>query len=213
MTQQQAPASPTCVHTVLPLPPYPKILLLSVSFLLSLTPTGMSPCLTHISINHTFQNLTHHSLCKEGLQALACIRNTWTICWQDPTSNVSDSTGLSRTGTCISNKFPADNDSAGPGTTSGEQRPYSTSWHCSSCWNVTSQPHSHSRHYSVSGHCLMLRLLSSFLQVCLSYLVRPSTRLDVLMFTCWVLICIFHLFMEVHHLPFNFPSTPPCGSL
>lgn len=67
------------------------------------------------------------------------------------------------------------------GTTPGEQRPQSTSWHCSSCWNATSQPHSHCRLYSVSGHCLMLRLLSSFLQVCLSYLVRPSTGLYVYM--------------------------------
>lgn len=116
-------------------------------------------------------------------------------------------------GACISNKFPAGTDPAGPGTTPGEQRPHSTSWHCSSCWNATSQPHSHRGHYSVSGHCLMLRLLSSFLQVCLSYLVRPRTGLHVLMFLCWVLICIFHWFMEVHRLPFNFPSTPVSGSL
>lgn len=59
-----------------------------------LTLPGMSTCPTHISINNTFQGLTHYWLCKEGSQASACIRITWTACWQDPASRVSDSTGL-----------------------------------------------------------------------------------------------------------------------
>lgn len=80
----QAPAGPTCVHIVLPLPPYPGILLLPVSFLLLLTLTGMSPCPTHTSTNYTFQSLTHYSLCKEGSQASACIRTTWTAAGRTP---------------------------------------------------------------------------------------------------------------------------------
>lgn len=114
-----SPAGPCrpnmCAHCVASTS-YPKILLLPVSFLLSLTLTGMSPCPTHISINKHLSEF-NPLLTLEGRVASFSMHQNHLDCLlagphlQSFWFNRSGA-GL---GICISNKFPADANAAGPG--------------------------------------------------------------------------------------------------
>lgn len=109
-------------------------------------PPGMS---LWVPLPYSHLNTPHLSsfnpvlrLCKEGLQASACIR----IRWQDGTPE----SGLGLR-TWISNTSPAEADAE---TAPGD---------CSSHWDAVSHPPSYCGTYSTRGCCLILRRLSAFL--------------------------------------------------
>lgn len=110
-------------------------------------------------------------------------------------------------GTCISNKFPAGADPAGPGITPGEQRPHSTLLILQlllECHLTTSFP--------------LWALFCKWTLFDAQTPKLPPTGLPLLLGhtknrTSCFNVYIFHWFMELHCLSFNFPSIFVSGSL